>query len=138
MPRSISWRRADRCSPSTCSAWRSSRGCGDPSVLQRAIPLDLTAIFWYNALHLVFSLTIGLVVVRLLTEAVQRPGRARGVLVILVAGFLVTVLAVAQLTEPIRGLLPFWSIVLANALAVFVVGRFLVKKHPGIWRTLMA
>ncbi len=49
-----------------------------------------------------------------------------------------TVLAVAQLTEPIRGLLPFWSIVLANALAVFVVGRFLVKKHPGIWRTLMA
>ncbi len=36
--RSISWRRADRSSPSTCSAWRSSRGCGIPSVLQRADP----------------------------------------------------------------------------------------------------
>ena len=112
-------------------------GVRDPGILQLPIPLDLTAIYWYNTLHLIFSLVIGLVVVRLIAQAEGHPSQARTMLFIIVAGFVVTILAVAQLTEPIRRLLPFWSIVVANSLAVIVVGRFLVRKHPGIWRTAL-
>jgi len=113
-------------------------GVRDPGILQGPIPIDLTAIFWYNALHLVFSLVIGFVVVRLVAQAEGHPSQAKAMLFTIVAGFVVTILAVAQLTEPIRQLLPFWSIVVANTLAVVVAGRFLMRKHPGIWRRLTA
>lgn len=113
-------------------------GVRDPGILQGPISLDLTAIFWYNALHLAFSLVIGFVVVRLVAQAEGHPSQAKAMLFTIVAGFVVTILAVAQMTQPIRQLLPFWSIVVANTLAVVVAGRFLMRKHPGIWRTLTA
>ncbi|HMU62638.1 MAG TPA: hypothetical protein PKA66_12710 [Gemmatimonadales bacterium] len=113
-------------------------GVRDPSILQRPIPLDLAAIFWYNALHLVFSLVIGFVVVRLIAQAQGHPAQAKAMLFTIVAGFVVTILAVAQLTEAIRRLLPFWSIVVANSLAVVIAARFLVRRHPGIGRALVA
>jgi len=113
-------------------------GVSDPSILQRPIPLDLAAIFGYNALHLVFSLIIGFVVVWLIVQAQGHPSQAKAVLFTIVAGFVVTILAVAQLTEAIRRLLPFWSIVVANSLAVIIAARFLVRRHPGIGRALVA
>ncbi len=113
-------------------------GVRDPGILQGPIALDLAGIFWYNALHLVFSLVIGFVVVRLIAQAEGHPSQAKAMLFTIVAGFVVTILAVGQLTEAIRGLLPFWSIVMANSLAVAVAGRFLMKRHPGVGRTLLA
>ena len=110
----------------------------DPSVLQFPMPLDWTSIFWYNALHLVLSLAIGLVVVRLVTEAERAPERARAMLFTIVAGFVVTILAVGILTSPMRPLLPWWSIVLANVVAVVVAGSYLRRTHPGIWDRLVA
>jgi len=112
-------------------------GVRDPGILQGYIPVNLTAVFWYNALHLAASLVIGLVVVLLVSEAERQPSRSRLVLLTIVGGFLVTILAVGQLTEPIRALLPFWSIVVANALAVVVAGRYLTRRHPGIWGRLV-
>lgn len=112
-------------------------GVRDPGVLQRYIPVDLSVVFSYNALHLFCSLLIGLVVVRLVAEAERQPGRGRLVLVTIVGGFVVTILAVAQFTQAIRPLLPVWSIALANALAVVVAGRYLLRRHPGIWGRLV-
>jgi len=108
-------------------------GVRDASITQRPIVLNLDGIFWYNALHLLFSLLIGLIVVRLVVEAERHPARGRVVLFTIVAGFVVTILAVGQLTDPIRALLPFWSIVLANMLAVCFAGWYLLRWHPGIW-----
>ncbi len=114
------------------------KGVRDPSILQLPIQVDAMAIFWYNALHLALSLGIGLVVVRLVAQAEGHPSQARAMLVTIVAGFVVTILAVGILTEPMRALLPWWSIVVANAVAVVVAGSYMLRAHPGIWRRLTA
>jgi hypothetical protein len=113
------------------------KGVRDPSILQLPIPVDATAVFWYNALHLVLSLAIGLVVVRLVAQAEARPSQARAMLFTIVGGFVVTILAVGILTEPMRALLPWWSIVVANVVAVWMAGSYLLRAHPGIWRRLV-
>ena len=110
----------------------------DPALVQFPIAPDMSAMIWYNALHLAISLAIGLIVVRLVAEAERAPSRARAVLVTIVAGFVVTVLAVGALTAPFRTLLPWWSIVAANAGAVVVAGSYVLRTHPGIWRRLVA
>ena len=113
------------------------RGVHDPAILQLPVPLDLAAIFWYNALHLVLSLAIGLIVVRLVAQAERHPSQAQVVLFVIVAGFVVTILAVGLLTTSMRPVLPWWSIVVANSLAVFVAGLYVLRKHPGIWHRLV-
>ncbi len=112
-------------------------GVRDPSILQRPIPVDLGVIFWYNALHLVMSLAIGLIVVRLIAQAEAHPSQAKAMLFTIVAGFVVTIVAVGMLTAPMRALLPWWSIVVANSVAVWVAGSYLRRKHPGIGRNLL-
>ena len=112
-------------------------GVRDPSILQLPIPVDVMAVFWYNALHLVLSLGIGLIVVRLVAQAEARPSQARAMLFTIVGGFVVTILAVGILTEPMRALLPWWSIVVANVVAVWMAGSYLLRAHPGIWRRLV-
>jgi len=114
------------------------RGLRDPAVLQLPIEPDMGAIFWYNGLHLVMSLLIGMVVVRLIVQAEWHPEQARVVLAILIGGFVVTVVAVGALTAPIRPLLPWWSIVVANLIAVAVAGTYLVRRRPGVTSRLLA
>ncbi len=109
----------------------------DAGVLGRPIRIDPTAIFWYNGIHLALSLAIGLVVTRLVRQAEERPAQGRLVLAVIVAGFVVTVLAVGQLTTPMRQVLPWWSIVLANALATIVAGVYLLRRHPGLVHRLL-
>ncbi|HQR19136.1 MAG TPA: hypothetical protein PK948_12245 [Gemmatimonadales bacterium] len=108
------------------------RGLRDPSVLLFPPHLDAAAIFWYNAFHLVMSLAIGVIVSSLIARAEDHPGQARAMLFVIVAGFFVTVVAVGWLTAPMRALLPWWSIVVANAAAVVVAGSWLLRRHPGI------
>ena len=78
------------------------RGLRDPAVLQYAIQRDPGAIFLYNGLHLLVSLAIGLFVVRLIAMAEDDPRRAGPVLLVIVAGFVLTVLAVGLLTSGMR------------------------------------
>ena len=92
------------------------------------------AIFWYNGLHLVLSVLIGLIVVRLVTQAQQHPSEARAAFAVIVAGFVVTILAVGWLTTPMRPILPWWSIVVANVLASALAGWYLLRKRPGLWQ----
>ncbi|MDT8340531.1 MAG: hypothetical protein RQ751_03380 [Longimicrobiales bacterium] len=112
------------------------RGLRDPAVLQLPATPDLTALFLYNLLHLALSLAIGLIVAWLLARAERGPRHALTSLGVMVVGFVVTVLAAGLLTEPIRPLLPWWSIVWANAAAVLVAGTAVVWRRPGVLRTL--
>ncbi|HTJ24233.1 MAG TPA: hypothetical protein VL383_17660 [Gemmatimonadaceae bacterium] len=112
------------------------RGLRDPGVLSFPVALDGMAIFLYNALHLAIALVIGIIVTALAGEAERHPGRARLVLFTLIAGFVVTVAIVGLLTTPMRPVLPWWSIVVANALAVIVAGSYLVRQRPHLWHRL--
>ena len=108
------------------------RDLRDPGIIGLPIQLDPTAIFWYNGLHLLTSLAIGLFVTWLIEQAERFPAKAHLVLLIIVAGFVVTILGVGWLTTPMRAVLPWWSIVVANALAVLLAGFYLLQKRPGL------
>jgi hypothetical protein len=110
------------------------RGLRDPSVLLFPAVIDTAAIFWYNALHLALALAIGVFVTGLVAEAERRPARGPIIWATVLAGGVVTVLAVGYLTQPMRTVLPWWSIVVANLLAAALAGFYLVSKHPGLLR----
>jgi hypothetical protein len=113
------------------------RGLRDPAVLQLPVQPDVGAMALYNALHLGISLAIGLTVTRLAAQAERRPGQAQLAGLTIVTGFFVTILGIGLLSTPIRPVLPWWSIVVANALAVLLAGSYLIRKHPGTWRRLI-
>lgn len=108
------------------------RGVRDAAVLQFPVPLDRTAIMLYNGLHLVTSLAIGSVVVRLVSRAERHPAQAWPMFLLIVAGYVATVLAVGLLSRPIRVVLPWWSIAVANASAVVAGAWYLVRRRPGV------
>jgi len=112
------------------------KGLRDPSTLMFSLDWDPTAIFLYNAFHLVMSLGIGLVVTSLIEHAEQHPSQALLVVIMIVAGGVLTIFGVAYLTEPMRPVLPWWSIVVANALATLLAGLYLVRRHPGLRQRL--
>ena len=113
------------------------RGLRDPSVLQYPIQPDLGAVFLYNGLHLLLALAIGLIVTRLVDQADRHPSQGPLILLVIVAGFVVTVYGVGALTQPMRPLLPGWSIVAANAFATLVAGLYLLRKRPGLLGRLL-
>lgn len=112
------------------------KGLRDTSVLGLPIVPDAAVIFWYNTVHLGIALVIGMVVTGLVAYAERHPERARLVTFIIVAGFVVTILVVGRLTVSIRRLLPWWSIVVANSLAVLMAGSYLLWRRPGTWARL--
>lgn len=106
------------------------RGLRDPAILMLPVRLDVGAIALYNGLHLLLSLAIGITVTWLIVQAERRPAQASAVLFTIVAGFVFTILAVGFLTQPMRALLPWWSIVLANTLSVIMAAWYLLRRHP--------
>ena len=109
------------------------RGLRDPGVLYFPIDVDVPATLLYNALHLGLALAIGLIVVKLVEIGDADPARRGTVRAVIVAGFVVTIGAVGYLTNSIRPLLPWWSIVAANACAVVLAGAYLIWRRPGLW-----
>lgn len=109
-------------------------GLRDAGVLNLPVDLSIGAIAAYNGVHLLVSLGFGLIVMHLVSRAERDPEHARVWLSIIVAGFFVTILIVGWLSAPIRPVLPWWSIVAANSLAVITAGAYLVKTHPGLGR----
>lgn len=112
------------------------KGLRDPAVLMFPIERDLTAVLLYNAFHLVVSLGIGLVVVSLVGHAERYPAQALLVFIMIVAGGVLTVFGIGYLTESVRPLLPWWSIAVANVVAVLLAGLYLVRRRPGLWQRL--
>ena len=91
------------------------RGLRDPSVLQLPMATDMTAIFWYNAVHFVASMAIGQVVLALVDTAERDASRSGFAFTLIGAGFVITVAAVGALTAPMRAVLPWWSIEIGRA-----------------------
>jgi hypothetical protein len=114
------------------------QGMRDPSILTGPVPLDPTAIGLYNAVHLAASILIGFTVIRLVGIAEREPSRRGTMLALIAAGFVVTILAVGWLSTPIRVVLPWWSIVVANSAAVVVAAAWLGRRRPGLVRRLFA
>ena len=96
----------------------------------QSIPFDVTAVIGYSAVHLAVSLLIGILVCRLVHEAELQPMLAQVALLFIVAGFAATIVGVGLLSAPIRDVLPWWSIMAANALAVLVAGLVMIQRHP--------
>jgi len=111
-------------------------GPADAAALQQPIALDMQAMFWYDALHLVASLAVGMVVIALVAQAERRPSTAPLAFVTIVGGYAATIVTVGLLSEPIRQVLPWWTIVVANSSAVVLGGAYVLRNHPGAWRTL--
>jgi hypothetical protein len=112
------------------------RGLRDPAVLLFPTEVDWTAVFWYNGLHLLLSLAIGLIVSWMIGEVERHPTRTPLVLLAVVVGGAATVLIVGSQTAPMRPVLPWWSITIANVLASLLGGLYLLGKHPGLRRRL--
>jgi hypothetical protein len=98
---------------------------------------DYAAIFLYNALHLVLSLSLGLAVAWLVERAQRHRQDAWLSLFVLVGGFAGMMAVAGLLTAPVRELLPTWSIVSANLYAVTLAGIYLLWRRPGVWRALL-
>lgn len=113
------------------------KGLRDPSVLQFPMAADMTSVFWYNAVHLILSLAIGLVVVAFVEFAEREPARAGLMAGLIATGFAVTVAVVGRLTEPMRAVLPWWSIVVANAAATVCAAVYLLQRRPGLWKRML-
>ena len=113
-------------------------GLRDPSVLGTPIAVHLSAVLLYTALHLGMALLIGIFVSWLTAHLEGPPSEVRLAALLIVAGFLVTIFGIGMVSSPIKTLLPWWSVVLANALAVAVAGAYLLRRHPGLGRRLLA
>lgn len=111
-------------------------GLRDPSVLATPVAIDLTAVALYTLLHLVAAIAIGLVVSWLAAQLEGPPSQTRLAILVIVAGFFVTVFGIGMVSSPIKVLLPWWSVVLSNLLAVVVAGAYLLGRHPGLVRHL--
>lgn len=109
------------------------RGVRDPAILQLPIAPDVAGMVMYNFVHLLVALSVGLFVAWLMAKAEERPKIMVPVLGVAVAGYIVTVVAVAFLTQWISLLLPLWTIVTVNSLAALGGGAFLWRAHPGLW-----
>jgi hypothetical protein len=104
-----------------------------PSVLMLPLSLDWGSIATYSALHLLLSLGIGLTVVWLVSLAERSSSGSLPALMVIAGGFVITILVVGYISEPIRPVLPWWSIVVANSLSVTLAGTYLLRRHPGLW-----
>lgn len=107
-------------------------GVRDRSILEFPIVLNYQGIFWYNAVHLATSLLIGLFVLRLVEEGARHPQRAGLMAGLIIAGFATTIALIAWITEPIRPVLPWWSIVVANGAATMLAAIYLLRSRPGL------
>jgi hypothetical protein len=113
------------------------RGLRDPAVLAMPLAVDMGAVVFYTLLHLVVSLAIGFVVAWLAGQLEGPPAQARLAALVIMAGFFVTIFGIGMVSGPIRELLPWWSVVLANAMAVVLGGAYLLTGHPGLLKRLL-
>ncbi|HSG07031.1 MAG TPA: hypothetical protein VLA36_01650 [Longimicrobiales bacterium] len=114
------------------------RGVRDPAVLQLPIARDVGAMAAYNCLHLVVSMAVGLFVSWLVDLVEESPRRGRPVALVMAAGYVATVSAVALFARDVAPLIPFWSVVAVNTLAALGGGLYLWRTHPGLWGRVRA
>lgn len=113
------------------------QGLRDPSILLLPVQPDTGVILLYSVVHVAIALVIGVIVAALVGHAEVHAEHARWIVAVIVGGFVVTILAVGFMTTSFRELLPWWSIVTANALAVLFAGLYLIRRRRGVFFRLL-
>jgi hypothetical protein len=96
--------------------------------------LAIEPILAFNGVHLVAFLLIGCVASWLLYEAELHPHFWFFAFFAFLAGFIFSVATAQIVTTPVRGVVPLWSVFVANALAAFAMAAFLSRYHRGLIR----
>ncbi len=89
----------------------------------------------YNGIHLLVFLAIGMGVVQLARFVELHPVAWFLAYFVCVAGFFVAELTITVI-DPEGEALSWWSILLATALAAFMMGVFVNRRHPALWRRI--
>lgn len=103
-------------------------GLKDPTKLV----IEPGPVLAYNGLHLTLSLAAGLVAGWLLFETERHHFIWYFVLIIFVAGFLFSLLAIGIVGAEIAHLIPWWSVVVANLIWAAALGCYLWYQHRGL------
>jgi hypothetical protein len=107
-------------------------GLRDASALVGPVVIEPGAVVLYSLLHLAVALSIGLVVSWLVTQLEGPPAQVRLAVLVLLSGFFVTVFGIGMASAPVRDVLPWWSVVVANLLSVLIAGVYIGRRHPGV------
>ena len=110
------------------------RGVRDPAVLQLPVAPDTAAMIAYNLLHFVLALAVGLFVAGLVRKVEDRPEIGPAVLLVLIGGYLLTIVVVGMALRFAAPLLPAWTILVVNTLAAGAGAIYLLRAHPGLVR----
>ena len=113
-------------------------GLRDPGVLWTPIAVNLNAVLLCTALHLVMAILIGIFVSWLAAHLEGPPSEVRLAALLIAAGFFVTIFGIGMVSSPIKALLPWWSVVFANALAVLLAGAYLLRRHPALGQRVLS
>jgi hypothetical protein len=90
----------------------------------------------YNGLHLLVFLVVGVLVSWLAYEVELHPAVWYVAFFACVSIFFLSVFFITAFGDPLGEVLPWWAIFGANIVAAGVMGTYLVKRHPQLWRKI--
>jgi len=102
-------------------------------------PSDIVApgpVLAYNGVHLIGFLVIGTVAAWLALETERYPHFFYFVLFIAIAGLALAIGVILLISEPVKELLPWRSVVAANLAAALAIGWYLSRAHPRLWNEI--
>lgn len=103
----------------------------DPERFVSAAP-----VLAYNGLHLLAFLAVGVIVSWLAYEVELHPAVWYVAFFACVSVFFLSVFFITALGDPLGDVLPWWAILGANVVAAAVMGTYLAKRHPNLWRKI--
>ena len=112
-------------------------GAPDPSRLMFPVEPQFGNVFGYNAVHVLASLLIGFFVMWMLRQASERPSLTRLVQFVIASGYVTTIAVVGILTRTIRPVLPWWSIIAVNSIAMALAAGYLFWRRPRLVAPLL-
>lgn len=99
---------------------------------------DLAApgpIIAYNGIHLIAFILIGLGAAWLIAQTERHPAIWYVVFYVFLMGFFVSLVVIRIVAAPVIEALPWgWSVVWVNLAAAVLMGLYLWKAHPRLWR----
>lgn len=105
-------------------------GAGSPPNLA-----DPGPIIAYNGIHLIAFVLIGLGAAWLIAQTERHPGIWYVVFYVFLAGFFVSMVVLRIVAAPVIEQLQWgWSIIWVNLAAAVLMGLYLWKAHPRLWR----
>ncbi|NIR45652.1 MAG: hypothetical protein GWN99_14730 [Gemmatimonadetes bacterium] len=108
-------------------------GLEDPT----RITIEPGPVLAYNGLHLIVSLLAGTIAAWLFFETERHHWLWYFVFFVFIAGFVFSLVFVGAVSVEIAGLVPWWSVAVANVVWVVGLVSYLWYQHRGLVRELM-